>query len=486
MQTTETTENDIKLVNLILIPGLIGIVLALLTNNILLAAAVVVFPLLFILSVRIIQLPIILYFSIFILNYFIMGAGRYINISGISFLMDILMVCTLVLIFIHTALLRNIEWKYAVNVLTIGTAVWMIYCLAEIYNPTGVLKAWVLSRGLAINGFVVALIISLLFNKFKWVKVFFFLLAIFTCLAISKALIQKRYGFDAGEALWLNNGGYKTHLINSGTRYFSFFTDAGNFGSNMGCAGVIFFIAACYIKNYWLKIFYGLVSVGAIYALFLSGTRGSMFVPLAGLVLFAIISKNYKILIGSSAALFIIYVFFAYTMIGQENQQIRRMRTAFTPTEDASYSVRKNNQKILGEYLKDKPFGEGLGLSGVENQDISIRLTTLVPHDSWYVKVWVETGIVGIILYLGIVLIAIGKGTWIVMFKIKNRELKGYLTGLLCGIFGMLVSAYGNAFWGQFPTTIIAFSGLAIALKGEYFDRELEKSYANNKKRLTT
>lgn len=39
------------------------------------------------------------------------------------------------------------------------------------------------------------------------------------------------------------------------------------------------------------------------------------------------------------------YVFFAHTYIGESNTSIRRMRTAFRPTEDASYIVRKENQK---------------------------------------------------------------------------------------------------------------------------------------------
>lgn len=487
MHRVEIPEPDgIKLINLFLLPGLVGIVLALLLNNIGVMAAIVIIPLLLILLIQILREPITLFFFIFVLNYFVMGAGRYVDISGISFLMDILMACTLVMIFIYTALLRNIEWKAGLNVLTIGSFIWMLYCLAEIYNPSGVVKAWVLSRSLAINGFVITLIVSLLFSKYKHMRILLFTLAIFTLLAFLKTLMQKRWGFDAAEVVWLNNGGYKTHLIHSGTRYFSFFTDAGNLGSNMGCAGVIFAISALFVKNKFLKAFYLLVSGAALYAMFLSGTRGAMIVPLAGLALFAIVSKNTKILFASGFALICIYSFFVFTDIGNDNQQIRRMRTAFKPTEDASYNVRKENQKILAIHMKDKPFGEGLGLSGVENQDISIRLTTQIPHDSWYVKVWVETGIIGILLYLGILFTAIGRGAWILMFKIKNRELRGILTALLCGIFGMLISAYGNAFWGQYPTSIIAYTGLALVLKGEYFDRELaerEKKEIEQKKR---
>lgn len=482
MQKVEVPDSgSIKIINLILLPGLIGIVLALLLDKPVLMAATVVVPLLLILLVQIIRDPSVLYFFIFVLNYFVMGVSRYVNLSGISFLMDILLASTLVLILIHTSLLRNIEWKYTFNVLTIGFFIWMLYCLAEIYNPSGVVKAWVLSRGVALYGFAVSLLVSLLFNKYKMVKTLLFMYACFTVIAIIKVLMQKRFGFDQAEVNWLNEGSYKTHILTTGTRYFSIFTDAGNFGSNMGAAGVIFTIAALYIKNNWLKVIYAFTAVGALYGMFLSGTRGSMIVPLAGLALFAIVLKNKKILITSGTLLVFIYVFFAFTMIGQSNRYISRMRTAFRPTEDASFNVRKINQRTLAEHLKGKPFGEGLGLSGVENQDISLRLTTQVPHDSWYVKIWVETGFVGITLYLGILFLSIGRGAWILMFKIKDTELKGVLAGLLCGVFGMLASAYGNAFWGQYPTAIISFTFLAIVLKGEYFDKELSQRHITEK-----
>ena len=240
----------------------------------------------------------------------------------------------------------------------------------------------------------------------------------------------------------------------------------------MGAAGVTLGILAFYVKNYGLKIFYAIISGFAIYGMFLSGTRGAMIVPLAGLALFVLISKNFKAFLTGTILLAFVYVFFAYTTIGQGNGMIRRMRSAFQPTNDASFNVRRDNQKKLAEYLKHKPFGEGLGLSGVENRDISYRFTTNIPNDSWYVKVWVETGIVGAILYLGGLIIVMIKCALIIMFKIKNKEQRGILSGMLCGIFGMFVSAYGNPFWGQFPTMFIAFIFLAIILKSPYLEKE--------------
>lgn len=471
-------ENNVKTIQpklfpVLLLLGLGGITVSLLTNNMIMLVGLISLPILLIASYQILCNPLILFLIIFTINYYLMGFTRYVDLSGISFLMDILMISTLLLIIIHSALLKNIQWKYGINTLTIGSLIWMIYCLAEITNPSGMLEAWILSRGLIINGFIISLIISLLCVQYKTVKLLIFMLSIFALTAFLKAAMQKFIGFDRGEQLWLNRGGALTHLIASGTRYFSFFTDAGNFGSNMGCAGVVFTIVACYIKSRPLKIYYGIVAIASLYAMLLSGTRGAIIVPLGGLALLIVLSKNIKIMAIGSFSLLCIYIFFAFTMIGQNNAQIRRMRTAFTPTKDASFNVRKANKERLANYLKNKPFGEGIGLSGVENQKMSYRFTTSIPHDSWYVKIWVETGIVGITLYLGFLFITIAHGAWIIMFRIKDPELKGILSGLLCGITGMLLSAYGNAFWGQYPTNIIAFTGLALVLKGEYFDNEI-------------
>ena len=399
--------------------------------------------------------------------------------------MDSLMALLFVLIIIHSALSRDIEWKHAINTFTIGMFIWLLYCLAEIANPTGLLEAWLLSRSLILNGFLISLIISLVITKNGQVRWIITLLSIFSLGAALKAFAQKYIGFDYGELQWLNNGGALTHIIGYGTRYFSFFTDAGNFGSNMGCASLLFALMAIYVSKIGQRIYYFSVAIICLIAMFMSGTRGAMIVPIGGLMLFTLMSKNLKACILGGLSLIFLYVFFAFTTIGQSNVMIRRMRTAFTPSEDASFNVRKENRQKLATYINTRPFGEGIGLSGVENQKISYRFTTSIPHDSFYVKIWVETGIVGAILFFGVYFISVFRAAWIVMFKVKDKELKGRLTALLCGIFGMLLSAYGNAFLGQFPTYIIVITGITLALKGEYFDKEISetnKLNANNDK----
>lgn len=462
-------------IHLILALGCGGICISLISGNFLAFGVITFLPLFLLGSIMILKYPWIILYLIFTINYFLMGIMRYMPIEGVSVIMDTIYLTGIILIIIHAALYKNIEWKRTHNIFCIALCIWTGYCILQLVNPSGLLKGWILSRGLIFNGLIICVITSLLGTRYSILKGIIFSLSLFTLLAIGKTLMQKYIGFDAYEKIWLYQlGAYRTHIIWSGIRYFSFFTDASNMGSNMGAATMIFGISAFYMRSHFLKIYYLLVALLALYAMFLSGTRGAMIVPLAGLALYTIISKQTKSIIGGASLLLFIFVFFAFTNIGDGNATIRRMRTAFNPKNDASFNVRKENQQKLANYMKHKPFGEGLGLSGDGlGFKLSNRFTTSIPTDSWYVKIWVETGIVGLVIYLSMILFTIGWGGWIIATRIRDPELKGLLSGLLCGIFGMFIAAYGNSFWGQFPTMVISFMGLTFVMNAEYFDREL-------------
>ena len=133
----------------------------------------------------------------------------------------------------------------------------------------------------------------------------------------------------------MESGMYKTHLLPQITRYFSIFTDAGNYGSNMGFTCVLFGITGLFSKKPGLKTYYLCVSALSLYSMFTTGTRGAIVVPLGGLLLFALISKNIRLMSAATVGGICIYVFFAFTYAGESNYMIRRMRTAFRPNKDA-------------------------------------------------------------------------------------------------------------------------------------------------------
>ena len=474
MQGSSYKYNGSIMMSLMLAGGLVGIILSVLIQNYILLLAITTIPLFLLLACYILKHPMTMYYLAFSLCYFAIAITKYFRIEGISYIVDGVVVFTIIFMLIFNNDIRELIEKTR-NILLWSMIVWFIYSSFQLANSTAVAGAWVSSRGVALNGILLTILTLVSITNFKQVKTLIFILSIFTSLAIAKTFMQIYWGWDYAEIEWLNSGGAKTHLIATGIRYFSFFSDAGNFGSNMGFAIVLFSIVGFYTKKKSLRIYYIVVSLLSLYALFLSGTRGAIAVPIAGFSALAFFSRKIKLIIPLTMMLILSFMFFRYTYIGQSNQHIRRIRTAFVDgANDASFSVRLNNQKMLADYLQNKPFGVGLGLSGVENKQYANMLTTQIPHDSWYVKIWVETGIVGLVLYLLFIVGAILQAGKRLMLNVRDPMIKFYLLGWLCGIFGLLVSAYGNAFWGQFPTNIIVFSGLILAMNGKYFEKKLE------------
>ena len=211
----------------------------------------------------------------------------------------------------------------------------------------------------------------------------------------------------------------------------------------------------------------------------ISGTRGAIAVPALGGIMFLIIRKNIKVLMLGGVFLVAVYIFFAHTTIGQGNAEIRRMRTAFDPNE-ASLQVRLANQKKLKSYLASRPFGGGVGATGNWGQ----RFT---PHsflantatDSWYVMIWADTGVVGLVYYLFMIFFVLITGAYNVMVRIQTKDLKVQITALTCGMAGIMMASYGNGVFGQMPTGILMYVTMVFLFISPKIDKTLIEK--NNK-----
>ena len=127
-------------------------------------------------------------------------------------------------------------------------------------------------------------------------------------------------------------------------------------------------------------------------------TRAGMAVPLGGLALYILLSKSKIGFLIGTFTLLSMFFFFRFTIIGEGNEYIRKMRSAFYATEDASYQVRVANREKMKVLMASKPFGYGIGLGGKAER---FKPKELMPYppDSWLVNVWTDTGIVGLVLY---------------------------------------------------------------------------------------
>lgn len=441
------------------------------------------FPLILLIGGLFIKKPVTLFAVLFTVNYIIMGSQRYLTNHPLplptSVIMDILYLMLVCIILVKCVWGHYEAKRIGIGILFIYL-VWVLYCLLQAFNntcDTGFeFTAWFREvRPLAFHTIYIIIIFAILFRKVEHIKWLLYIWAIFTLLAVAKGYWQRNHGFDQYEWWWLWAGGARTHLIHSGIRYFSFFTDAANFGSNMAFCTVTFGLLTLYIKGWKSKLFFLGVALASGYGMVISGTRSALFVALAGFILYTLLSKNWKLFLLSVSLILATVGFLKFTTIGDNNRLIHRMRTAFDP-KDASLQVRLENQKAMKAYMKEAPWGIGIGRN--ENNvpvNNKYRLIAITPTDSTLVHIWTRTGAIGLTIYLLLYVATMIGGCYIVLFKIKHKELRGILTALLCGAACMMVAAYGNNIYLQYPNGLLIFGCETLVYLGPYFDKQLTK-----------
>jgi putative inorganic carbon (HCO3(-)) transporter len=95
------------------------------------------------------------------------------------------------------------------------------------------------------------------------------------------------------------------------------------------------------------------------------------------------------------------------------------------------------------------------------------------PPDSGYVRVAVEMGWIGIILFCTLMFIVLRTGI-VNFYKIKNGELKTYCLAMTIMIFAINIGNYPQEALVQFPTNIYFYLMVAVLNKCLDLDKQLE------------
>lgn len=361
------------------------------------------------------------------------------------------------------------HFERSINLMLYALLMWCGFCIIEILNDTcnlGInVGAWYQgARLMAFQLMYAFLVYTIYIDNAKVLMRYLYVwiaLAFFSCFWVWK---QIHIGFTPAEDIWIHGPGSNTHILQGGTliRFFSNYTDAANFGTGMASTAVAFFIfgLTCKVKKY--RLLFILTALACTWAMFQSGTRTAMACMILGIITYVFLSKSVKMAAITSAIFGFFFIILAFTNIGQGNQQIRRMRTVFNRS-DASAGARDINQEAMKKYMKDAPWGIGLGM---DRDDVPANnkyaIMSIVPPDSEYVNIWIRTGVIGITLFIITMLMMLGGACWIVLFRINSPSLRGLGAGMCCAFVSMQLGAYGNQVLMQFPNCLLFYGGLSI------------------------
>jgi len=425
--------------------------------------------------------PVITLYMMIILSFSLTALDRYVLKDSIPVgtLFDVMVVYVYALLFLK-GLVQKTEWKKAGEGPIAVLSIWLLYCVLEIFNPEAPgLNAWFVGvRPFLYMLFSIPLFCMLL--TVKSIMTIMTIWGIFTMMMTIKGAIQLYVGLDSVEQSMMTGPFLNTHLLWGQLRVFSLCSDAGQFGASQAHAGLVGAILFVGAKSAKQKLFFLLMCLFGIFGMFISGTRGAIFVIFAGAAVYLVLIKNTKLFILGGVCAAMMVGLLVFTTVGESNDHIRRMRTAFKPDKDLSYQVRVNKQMILKNYLATRPFGGGLGSMADTGTGIKGTVLGDTWSDSGYVLIWGQTGVVGLCLYIGMFLYFLIKGAYFVWRKIKDEWLRCILIASIAGIGGVALAHYGNPIMTQHPTCYVLFFSIAVIFIAPRLDKELSTESINN------
>jgi hypothetical protein len=469
---TSSINPNIRTLSIGFVLLLVGILMATLiaTGDPVISTIVVSVPLILGLSVLIFNNP--YYGIIAYLNYsfFANGLKRYIPAIPLGLGVDFILLLTIFSLFI------NIKWKDTAKLkqgIFYLTVLWTVYTIFLIVNPElGTVKSLFYAiRGVSLYSVQVIPLVFLYMDSKKEFNNFLKLIISWSIISTVWGLKQIIIGTDAFEQRWLDDGGNITHVLNGQLRAFSFYSDAGQFGATMAFVSFLTFILGFGPYKRKVRFTYLAIAFFTFIGFSISGSRGPVFILIFGFLFYLILIKQFKTLIIGLVIGIIAFSFLRFTNIGSGNYQVFRIRTALDPKE-ASLMVRLQNQQVISKYLENKPFGAGIGSTdvfGIRFYPGSILAT--LPTDSWFVSIWAQSGIVGLVIHLlGLAYVLVAGFEKI--YRLKSKDLRVKMIALYGGFLGIIIASLANPIFGQAPMGAIMYICMVYLTIADKLDLE--------------
>lgn len=393
---------------------------------------------------------------------------------GVTFplgtLMDGMEALFILSVFINQKRAEN--WNVFKGPITTMILVWVGYNIFEIINPAAESRqAWMYTvRTVAVVMFMYFIFIYYIDSK-KLVRNIVKMWIGFACFAAAYAFKQEHIGFFAFEETYLHSDpGIELLLfINGVWRKFSIFSDPVAFAYNMVSGSLLCIGLISGPISVRKKVILSAMVVFMITAMLYSGTRGAYVLIPASMLLLTLLKFNKALLAGVAVGA---VIFFVIINIPTSNLTLYRFQSAFKPSDDASFNLRKMNQKKIQPYILSHPIGGGLGSTGEWGKRFAPNsYLANFPPDSGYVRVAVELGWVGLLLFCTLMytILKTGINNY---YRIKDPELRSYCLAAVLIIFALNIGNYPQEALVQYPSNVYFYLVVALITISMRLDNE--------------
>jgi putative inorganic carbon (hco3(-)) transporter len=381
----------------------------------------------------------------------------------------------LMLVSMLARLIKEKDFSFAKSPISVFIFAWIYYNLLEVLNPWAQSRlAWVYTVR------TVALLLSLYFigcyvfssyrrivNTLKVILVLGFISALYS-------LKQEWIGFSDAETTWLHADEERFMLIFQWDRMrvFSFFSDPTTFGILMGYMSMFCLVLAAGPYKIWRKISLLLAAGSMLLGMAYAGSRTPFVMLPAGVILFLVLTfKRQTILAG----LLFFMIGGVFIMKSTNSAVVWRIQSAFRGESNDTIEVRMKNQARIQPYILAHPVGAGLGSTGYWGKRFSPdSWLASFAHDSLYVRLAVETGWIGLLIYMGLLFTAM-RTSIRYYFRVKDPTIKNLYLAFSITVFLLALASYPQEAITLLPTSVVFYLLLAMIARLKDFDPAFAK-----------
>lgn len=367
------------------------------------------------------------------------------------------------------------DFSFARSPISFTILIWVFYNLIQVLNPEASSRlAWVFTVRTMAGLILLYFIACSAFNSLARIK---FIIKYIIGLALLSALYglnQEFIGFTSGEEIWLAADEKRYQLIVQWGRIrpFSFFSDPTTFGIFMSYMGTFCWVMAYGPLSWPKRIALIIAGLLMFIVMVFAGSRTPFVLVPFGFVIFTMMTLRKEILIGAGCCLLL---FTAAMMKSTSNPVIYRVQSAFSSSSDDTMDVRHQSQVKVRPYIYAHPFGAGLGSTGVWGARFSPdNWLSQIQHDSAFVRVAVELGYIGMLLF-AFFLISIVRVATYYYLRVKDPFIKTVYLAITVVIFQLTLASFPQEAIPILPTSLIFYCFLGILVRIKDFDPAFKK-----------
>lgn len=411
--------------------------------------------------------------TIIIIGFFLSKINRQVGNVPLGIVLDAFLLVMLIGLLLNK---KKSSESLGKNYIGYTIGFWVLYNLFQFFNPSASQEGWFY----VVRSMAVLMLYYFAFQRAidskKFMKVIIHLWIGLSVLAGLYGLFQEFHGLLPGEKEWVTSDEARFKLFYNWGRFriFSFLNDPTVFGVLMSFTGLMCITLFMGPFKFMYKILMAICSGIMLLAMLYTGTRTAFVMFPAGFLFYSLLTFKTRT-ITFTALVGLIGVFIVFSDIKSlgpimGTNGLKRLRSAFKPSDDPSFQVREQSQAMIKPFIQSHPFGAGLGTTSVFGRRFNpnSELGDFAP-DSGYVRVAVELGWIGLIIYSALfgVTLFTGINTY---YTISDPELQAYLASLLAVVYCISVGNYAQQVIMLTPNSLLMFAMMAMIGKMKELD----------------